>query len=103
MATQSSILAWRIPWTEELGRLLFMGLHGVGHDRLTSTLSVQVWHSLCPRAWMPPSPTWLFLLLHLHPGPLPAVSFPAHVGFFCHPSSFSFFHYSNYPPSGHGD
>ena len=51
----------------------------------------------------PPNPTWLFLLLHLHPSPLPAVSFPAHVGFFCHPISFSFFHHSNYPPSGHGD
>ena len=25
MATQSSILAWRIPWTEELGGLQFMG------------------------------------------------------------------------------
>ena len=26
METYSSILAWRIPWTEELGRLQFMGL-----------------------------------------------------------------------------
>ena len=26
MATHSSILAWRIPWTEEPGRLSFMGL-----------------------------------------------------------------------------
>ena len=26
MATQSSILAWRIPWTEEPGGLQFMGL-----------------------------------------------------------------------------
>ena len=25
MATHSSILAWRIPWTKELGRLLSMG------------------------------------------------------------------------------
>ena len=25
MATHSNILAWRIPWTEELGRLQFMG------------------------------------------------------------------------------
>ena len=32
MATHSSILAWRIPWTEEPGGLLSMGLHGVGHD-----------------------------------------------------------------------
>ena len=26
MATQSSVLAWEIPWTEELGRLQSMGL-----------------------------------------------------------------------------
>ena len=32
MATHSSILAWRIPWTEEPGGLLSMGLHRVGHD-----------------------------------------------------------------------
>jgi len=32
MATQSSILAWRIPWTEEPGGLLFMGSQRVGHD-----------------------------------------------------------------------
>ena len=32
MATHSSILAWRIPWTEELGGLPSMGSHRVGHD-----------------------------------------------------------------------
>ena len=32
MATHSTILAWRIPWTEEPGRLQFMGLQRVGHD-----------------------------------------------------------------------
>ena len=32
MATHSSILAWRIPWTEELGRLQSMGLQRVGED-----------------------------------------------------------------------
>ena len=31
-ATHSSILAWRIPWTEELGRLQSMGSQRVGHD-----------------------------------------------------------------------
>ena len=29
MATHSSTLAWRIPWTEEPGELQSMGLHGV--------------------------------------------------------------------------
>ena len=32
MATNSSILAWRIPWTEETGRLLSMGSQRVRHD-----------------------------------------------------------------------
>ena len=32
VATLSSILAWRIPWTEELGRPLSMGLQRIGHD-----------------------------------------------------------------------
>ena len=32
MATHSSILAWRIPWMEEPGRLQFMGWQRVGHN-----------------------------------------------------------------------
>ena len=32
LATHSSILAWRIPWTEEPGGLQSMGLQRVGHD-----------------------------------------------------------------------
>ena len=32
MAAHSSILAWRIPWPEEPGRLQFIGLQRVGHD-----------------------------------------------------------------------
>ena len=32
MATHSSILAWRIPWTEEPGSLPSMGSQRVGHD-----------------------------------------------------------------------
>ena len=36
MATHSSIFAWKIPWTEEPGRLQSMGLLGVGHLSVTS-------------------------------------------------------------------
>ena len=32
MATQSSILAWRIPWTMDPGGLQSMGLKRIGHD-----------------------------------------------------------------------
>ena len=32
VATHSSSLAWKIPWTEEAGRLQSMGLQRVGHN-----------------------------------------------------------------------
>ena len=32
MATHSSTIAWKIPWTEEPGRLQSMGSQTVGHD-----------------------------------------------------------------------
>ena len=35
MATHSSILAWEIPWAEELGELQQMGWQRVGHDLAT--------------------------------------------------------------------
>ena len=37
MATHSSILDWRIPWTEEPGGLQSMGPQRVGHDWATNT------------------------------------------------------------------
>ena len=37
MAAHSSILAWRIPLTEEPGKLQFMGSLRVGHDWVTNT------------------------------------------------------------------
>ena len=36
MATHSSILAWRIPWTEEPGGLQSTGLQRVRHSQVTS-------------------------------------------------------------------
>ena len=51
MATHSSILAWRIPWTEEPGGLQSMGSLRVGHDWLTSLTHT---HSLKA----PKSRTW---------------------------------------------
>ena len=40
-ATHSSILAWKIPWTEEPGGLQSMGLQRVEHDRVTSLTSLK--------------------------------------------------------------
>ena len=36
MATHPSTLAWKVPWTEESGRLQYMGLQRVGHNLATS-------------------------------------------------------------------
>ena len=37
MATHSSILAWKVPWTEQPGGLQSMALQRVGHNRATNT------------------------------------------------------------------
>ena len=48
MATQSSILAWKIPWTEEPGGLKSMGSRRVGHDWATEhTLTHTSIHNVC--------------------------------------------------------
>ena len=56
MATHSSILAWRIPWTEEPGRLLCMGLQRAGHDWMTNTFTFHfhaLWNlCIATFAWM---------------------------------------------------
>ena len=41
MATHSSILAWRIPWTEEPGGLQSMGSQRVGHNCAINTFLFQ--------------------------------------------------------------
>ena len=51
MAPRSSTLAWKIPWTEEPGRLQFMGLLGVGHDWATSLSLFTFMH--WRRKWQP--------------------------------------------------
>ena len=45
MATYSSILAWRIPWTEELGGLQSMGSQRVGHDWANTHSLTVYWNS----------------------------------------------------------
>ena len=51
MATHSSTLAWKIPWTEEPGRLQSMGSLRVGHDWLTSLSLFTLMH--WRRKWQP--------------------------------------------------
>ena len=40
MGAHSNSLAWRIPWTEEPGRLWFIMLQRVGHDLVTTTIYI---------------------------------------------------------------
>ena len=40
MATHSSILAWKIPWTEEPGGLQSMGLQRIWHDGASEPLNL---------------------------------------------------------------
>ena len=42
MSTYSSILAWRILWTEEPGGLQSMGSQRVGHDSVTNTFTQSI-------------------------------------------------------------
>ena len=51
MATHSSTLAWKIPWTEEPGRLQSMGSRRVGHDWATSLSLFTFMH--WRRKWQP--------------------------------------------------
>ena len=57
MATHSSTLAWKIPWTEEPGRLQSMGLQRVGHDWATS-LSLFFQCSIIGLSWWLSSKEW---------------------------------------------
>ena len=66
MAIHSSVLAWRIPWTEEPGGLQFMGSQRVGHDGATERTHPALYLQLTPevrlRTALPP-------LIINHPNP----------------------------------
>ena len=51
MATHSSTIAWKIPWTEEPGRLQSMGSLRVRHDRATSLSLLTFMH--WRKKWQP--------------------------------------------------
>ena len=54
MATYSSILAWKNPWTEEPGGIQSMGSWRVGHDWVVNTFKI------CSYRWKP----WAFSSIH---------------------------------------
>ena len=53
MAHHSSTLAWKIPWTEEPGRLQFMGLLRAGYDWATFTFTFTFTFMHWRRKWQP--------------------------------------------------
>ena len=72
MATYSSILAWRIPWTEKTGGLQSMGSQRVGHGSVTdtftsspsSTLALKIqkslsWERICLQCRRPRFYSWV--------------------------------------------
>ena len=60
MATHSSILAWRIPWTEEPGGVQSLGSRRVRHEQVST-------HSTGPRSW-PSYPCLIQSPAARHPG-----------------------------------
>ena len=71
MATHSTALAWKIPWTEEPGGLQSMGLQRVGHDWRDLALGLSIFVTTCPignhlrqflvSIYKPPNPRDLYL------------------------------------------
>ena len=55
MATHSSILAWKIPWMEEPGRLQSMGLQRVRHDLAIFTFTALTGHAVALVVKNPPA------------------------------------------------
>ena len=77
MAPHSSTLAWRIPWTEEPGRLQSMGWQRVGHDWATSLHFTEIWTQI---NWLLKLVGWpwvVLFLVYLVPHPFPAMGFPS--------------------------
>ena len=58
MAPHSSVLAWRIPWTEEPGGLPSMGSHRVGHDWSDLAAAAAAFHCLNVPQFMSSSTCW---------------------------------------------
>ena len=76
MATHSSILAWRIPWTEEPGGLQSSGSQRVGQDRATSLFTF--FHMPYVFSYPHILTTHPSFPLHHHPGLVTVVPHPTH-------------------------
>ena len=63
MATHSSILAWKIPWAEELGWLLSVGSQRVGHNDVTKNNTKYIILRLVPNRKRTTSRLYIVTLL----------------------------------------
>ena len=69
MATHSSILTWRISWTEKPGRLQSTGLQRVGHDYQWLSLSLSRSQQVpleCAHSSGAGNMTYMKVILYLH-------------------------------------
>ena len=80
MATHSSILAWRIPWTEEPGRLRSMASQRVGHDWSDSARASGFAYSLSPPLFLSEFYLCFKALIGVSPATYPPTS---HLSFKC--------------------
>ena len=93
IATHSSILAWKFPWTEEPGRLQSTGSQRAGHNRATEHTHTQEMDNLISwkRDWI----SWVliaFKYLELYLEKNREVCLKAHCGFIHFTESFWLFH-----------
>ena len=79
MATDSSVLAWRIPGTGEPGGLPSMGSHRVGHDWSDLAAAAKRGTLVCPKAAL----SWFTLLCF----PSPPGALPCHLWTLVHPQN----------------
>ena len=75
MATHSSVLAWRITWTEESGGLQSMGWQRVRHDWATNTLLLYL-HTFCAHGKITGSKYKRMVVWEFLPVGLRVVNFP---------------------------
>ena len=89
MATHSSILAWRIPWTEEPGRLQSMGSQRVRQDWATSTFISHLLSSIQFSSSVVSNSLWHGQQHTRPPCPSPTTgpwSNPCPLSWWCHPT-----------------
>jgi len=74
MATHSSILAWKIPWTEESGGLQSMGSQRAGHNLVTEHTHTSGWRGIRGQSWWALKDLNSLMTQNVVPGPAESAS-----------------------------